>query len=525
MYEREDWTFFRTIETLSQKAGVPPGQLPKLVAKELVDNALDAAGSCRVFTLDPNGLMVDDDGEGIPGTDEEIAHLFSIRRPLASTKVLRKPSRGALGNGLRVVVGAVLASRGSITVGTRGRQLRLSPRDDGTTAVESRSPFSGTGTMICVQFTRVMMPLRFDTLEWADLAIKLAKGGRRYDGQTSPHWYDDDAFFELLQSARGRTIREVIKEFEGCSGKAGRIASEFKGRLAASLDRREAGRLLTLARQHAKIIEARHLGGVGKIDGLPVSYAKASGWMGTTPAIPTVIEAWAQRTTGEPGVRLCVNRTPAPVEMKAYHDKSDSTVIFHGVGGYRDHFHCGRHPYEVLINVETPYMPIVSDGKSPDLSKVSALIDEAVQKALDKAKRADAAPRGESATSQKGAILAVLEESRLKVSGDGRSRFGQRQLFYAVRDIIKRRGLPVKEPTWGYFCRVITRSRERSRHHRGPLSRRPGHALPPAHRGGNPRRHALRRGLPAAGLDVQQGALLREGRVLPDLEGRRVAGA
>ena len=47
-FEREDWTLFRSISTLSQKAGVPVHLLPKLVLKELADNALDAGGTARV---------------------------------------------------------------------------------------------------------------------------------------------------------------------------------------------------------------------------------------------------------------------------------------------------------------------------------------------------------------------------------------------------------------------------------------------------------------------------------------------
>ena len=39
--------------------------------------------------------FVDDDGPGIDGTPEEIARLFSIRRPLVSSKLLRLPTRGA----------------------------------------------------------------------------------------------------------------------------------------------------------------------------------------------------------------------------------------------------------------------------------------------------------------------------------------------------------------------------------------------------------------------------------------------
>ena len=48
LFEREDWKLFRNIETLPQKAGVSRDKLGMLVAKELVDNALDICGSCEI---------------------------------------------------------------------------------------------------------------------------------------------------------------------------------------------------------------------------------------------------------------------------------------------------------------------------------------------------------------------------------------------------------------------------------------------------------------------------------------------
>jgi hypothetical protein len=106
MFERQDWTLFRELSKLGQKAGVPLQTLPKLVLKELVDNALDVAGldGFEAGKLIPsNGFFVQDRGPGFDGDDATIAALFSINRPLASTKLLRLPTRGALG--LRVVDG------------------------------------------------------------------------------------------------------------------------------------------------------------------------------------------------------------------------------------------------------------------------------------------------------------------------------------------------------------------------------------------------------------------------------------
>ena len=124
MFIRDDWTLFRNLTTLGQRAGVSQDAIAAVVFKELVDNALDEAGQCGYgLTKDGKGFYVQDDGKGLPGTDEEIAALFSIARPLTSSKLIRLPARGALGNGLRVVVGAVLASGGTLTVKTNGRTV------------------------------------------------------------------------------------------------------------------------------------------------------------------------------------------------------------------------------------------------------------------------------------------------------------------------------------------------------------------------------------------------------------------
>jgi hypothetical protein len=125
-FQREDWSLFRTLEGLQQKAGVPKHKLPWLVLKELTDNALDTGTKVRIGPC-AGGYFVEDDGPGIDGTPEEIAELYSIARPLISTKLLRLPTRGALGNGLRVVAGVVLASSGSLAVVT-GNYRIASPR-------------------------------------------------------------------------------------------------------------------------------------------------------------------------------------------------------------------------------------------------------------------------------------------------------------------------------------------------------------------------------------------------------------
>jgi hypothetical protein len=218
LFRRDDWTLFRNVATLGQRAGVASDAIPSLVVKELVDNALDSAGSCD-FQCEGGWLIVEDDGPGLPGTDADIADLFSVARPLSSSKLLRLPTRGALGNGLRVVAGAVLASGGELIVRTCGRTLRLRPRDsDGGTDVERIGPWSGSGTRVEVLLGESLL-VDEDTFAWGHRATALANvaGAKNYSGKTSAWWYDSDSFFELLQAAGSRTVRELVGDFAGCS--------------------------------------------------------------------------------------------------------------------------------------------------------------------------------------------------------------------------------------------------------------------------------------------------------------------
>jgi hypothetical protein len=147
-FERADWSLFRTVEGLQQRAGVPKRLLRRLVVKELVDNGLDNGGDVKIEPLPDNGYAIVDDGPGID--PDSIPRLFNIARPLVSTKLLRLPTRGALGNGLRVVAGAVLASDGSLMVTTRNRRINLRPERGGTTTVLS---IEAVGTRVAEDLT------------------------------------------------------------------------------------------------------------------------------------------------------------------------------------------------------------------------------------------------------------------------------------------------------------------------------------------------------------------------------------
>ena len=62
----KDWERFRTIKGLSSKAGVPRGKIAALVAKELMDNALDAGADeqCWIEQVGTDGFIIGDNGPG-----------------------------------------------------------------------------------------------------------------------------------------------------------------------------------------------------------------------------------------------------------------------------------------------------------------------------------------------------------------------------------------------------------------------------------------------------------------------------
>jgi hypothetical protein len=436
-FEREDWALFRTVDGLQQKAGVPKEKLRRLVLKELADNALDESGQVLLGELDDGGYFIEDHGRGIDGTPEDVARLFSIARPLVSTKLLRLPIRGALGNGLRVVAGAVLASEGTLTVTTRNRRISLRPERDGTITVISAALVDfPVGTRIEVHFGAAL-PHDDGALKWANWAAHMAQG-TEYAGKSSPFWYDLGQWQEVLYAAGPRPVRELIATLDGCTGgKAGEIvaAANLSRAICKDVTGEQAARLLTATRNAARPVKPDRLGSVGQNVFPEAAYTLSSGVIefgSTQPLaqVPVVVEIW-MGLCRQSYLNVCINRTPITGDVRVVRQKRDINV-----------FGCGlRHTvatapvasqFDIVINITTPYMPITSDGKEPNLRPFLDLITTAVKKAVRKAHR----PKAGGRTSQKDVVLDHLDEVVADVSGDGEYRFGERQVLYRIRKIV-----------------------------------------------------------------------------------------
>lgn len=459
-FEREDWSLFRTVEGLQQRAGVPKRLLPQLVIKELVDNGLDNGSYVRTDTLtdennDVVGYAIEDDGAGIDGTPENIARLFSISRPMISTKLLRLPTRGALGNGLRVVAGAVLSSGGTLTVTTRNRRIGLRPERDGTTTVLSVENVEVTvGTRVEIRLGPALA-FEWGDADWGYTARQMSLGGDRYLGKSSPWWYDIDQFHELLFASGARPVRDLIANLDGCSGgKAGKIVAEAGlGRaVCRDVTAAEAANLLRTARNHANRVNPRRLGSVGPLSAFTthaIVYGETNfGAVAPQAEIPFVLEAWAKENHRNE-ITVCVNRTPITGSVQIARNKREINAFGCGLC-----HHLAKAPanvqFDIRINITTPYMPITSDGKAPDLLPFFDEIKKAVGRVVRQAHRPDSGVR----VSIKDIVLDNLDDVVAEVSGDGHYRFGERQILYKLRPIVQNE--LGKELTTENFKSIIT---------------------------------------------------------------------
>ena len=227
--------------------------------------------------------------------------------------------------------------------------------------------------------------------------------------------------------------------------------------------------LRTLRDEHPKPIAPRRLGAVGrelpKLNGM--AYSKAEGTFttrsarGSLPAeIPFVAEAWAEDSDGTSTIVVNVNGTPitADVWITLMQDPAclglcgcnlsselDNTAVPIKVGRHRHFF--------FVVNITSPCIPITTDGKAPDLRPIQPVLVETMEKAARRVKRNNVGTG--TMVFQKRVILKSLPNAIVQVSGDGKHRYSLRQLFYAVRPVLKDAFGGKFEPRYGTFTKVV----------------------------------------------------------------------
>ncbi len=434
LYSRDDWQLFLDIATLPQKAGVQPVDLPTVVLKELVDNALDAGATGVTLSKVQRGAVLEyviaDDGPGIP--PGIVPTLFSVNRPLLSSKLRRLPLRGMLGNGLRVVAGAVAASLGSLVIETRGHRLVLRIDDvTGLTSIETDKsvPFN-PGTVVHVALG-IGLRFRGDEHLFIQPAIDIARVGKSYGGASSPHWYSDKGLHRLFQSVEPEptTVSDVVADL-------GFMLAD--DRRARDLSREEVAKVLEQLQGAMPPVSAESLGYIGR-SAFGNSYAIKTGAALIGGAyIPFVVEEWAAcsrgevRGQGEVEIGLLLNRSPSFAEIAS--GIYGGALVLKGCGIHQRVTGVGAGNYNITVSIIIPVVKLAGDGKTPALSPFRGTIIEVVGKAAKAAHRAMVRPR--AAVSIKEAAWAAMEQAYAKASDGGSLPANARQVMYAARPAI-----------------------------------------------------------------------------------------
>ena len=87
--------------------------------------------------------------------------------------------------------------------------------------------------------------------------------------------------------------------------------------------------------------------------------------------------------------------------------------------------------FSLTVNIVTPYMPIVTDGKAPDLVPIRPVLRGVLEKAVQRFRRQSKTNLTGTPT-QKAVVLERLDEAVKKTSGGGKYRYSLRQLFYCI---------------------------------------------------------------------------------------------
>jgi len=256
---------FCSRKELIAQTGHQPEAWPLVVLKELVDNALDACEEAAVapvvnVQVDDDGIIVSDNGPGIPAETIEGILDFSIR--VSSREAYVAPDRGAQGNALKTLVAMPFVLDGNhgvievIAAGARHRidftvdPIRQEPVITHDVAPADRK----NGPSICMKWPDSACSIlddakdRFlqiaDDYAWLNPHLTLATdwfGEQRTIEATDPawqkwgpsdptsaHWYTPQHLERLIagyiahdtDTGRMRTVRELVAEFRGLSGSA-----------------------------------------------------------------------------------------------------------------------------------------------------------------------------------------------------------------------------------------------------------------------------------------------------------------
>lgn len=399
-YARPDWQLFLDKGNLPQKGGFAPHQIGRVVVKELTDNALDEGARVKCYyDPDTHTYTISDDGPGI--APDKVPEYFSVNRGLVSSKALKHlPLRGMLGNGLRVVMGAVCAYEGTISVTSRGHRLSLSvnPVTGLTEVARDDTVAVGLGTIVAIS-----LPVFNGNEQWSVMRAISANRGHIYSGPPRPEWHNAVDLGQLFRnvSQDTATVADVLADVFA-------VASDDT-RPARDLQTAEVKAIHTALVQRQQ--PPAEIGDIGPGLYEGCTYHRVSG---TTTIegrrIPYTVECWAEceraERDGEVSIDLLLNRSPSLARL---YGSSYAALEIEGCGLDFAVKGAKKALYTIHLSLIAPYIPFVSDGKEPALVYFHDACATAIRKATVAAYKAMVRPPRE--ISVKNAAWEVMAEA------------------------------------------------------------------------------------------------------------------
>ena len=416
---QEDWKRYMTPEGLSEKAGVPQGRFRELIVKELIDNACDIGGG-RMLSKGDDILEVHDNGSGVP------LEALSIKRPLVSSKHWRLGERGALGNGLRVVMGALYCLDGHLEVHAKGKATKVFINDDGETTFDDQGPTLETKIVVCCKNIG-----KFSILNKFEMTEQMPGPVVKSD-RAIPSWFDEEAIKDIQRGAEGLTLGEIVAQFRT------NYQPSEPDTLFTSVD---AVAVLARMQEH----ELQRTPAVQEVGaGLFPDWSYAS-MRGMSGLVPYIVEAWVTATPkGDGKVRVAslitnraVSLTSVTVDVveKGRVRITNTHDEYWRYASERDKFTLPKSvDYEVALSISCPFFPIVSSGKAIDMTNFYSDLVKVLSMAGKKAQKDQRKGKGKKITIKK-AVELLLPEAYARVSESGKYWANARQLMYAMCSI------------------------------------------------------------------------------------------
>lgn len=467
--------------------GMSENRWPEVFVKELIDNSLDAVDLLDTKAIDivcEGGLFaVRDNAGGIPESAFDDIYDFNLH--VSSKRHTRTVSRGAQGNALKTVIALCYRLDCGLSFVTCGKRITYTPDPVKIGLGHLVGAFQKTtedtdqpdGVYVGAEVKNSTLWNYLLPYIYTNPDVKFTVNGQAYvkysearklKGDHSVHWYDGQAFGDLLRRTAinypDKTIRQFMSQFTGTQrlkvaqpggllqdiytdddaiqGLLDELKAQTKRPTPKSLEK------YSMGKEVAEAIDKKNFEGYRRTFG---EYQKGDA------VIPYMVEAVLSRDEDDRNeVVTCINNSPnySPIPFK-YSDRDitlagqeHSTISLSEL--LRESLFMNALGYSLLIHLVTPHLEYYDKAKSTinadaligDIIKtINPLLTPVIKEIRRKRREIDAEnrprkPAGERQPSKRTLMSEYFHEGAMAATGDWKYPTTARQVFYAVRRLV-----------------------------------------------------------------------------------------